>query len=130
LPEGFATETGERGQMLSMGQRQLLSFARVFVHEPQILLLDEATSNVDTITEHEIQEALSGLVREFTSIIVAHRLSTVKYVDSIIVLHRGHIKESGTHSQLLENKALYYKLYQLASGNGHIVADIEVAGTK
>lgn len=124
MPKGFETETGERGQMLSMGQRQLLSFARVFVHEPQILLLDEATSNVDTITEHEIQEALSGLVREFTSIIVAHRLSTVKYVDNIIVLHRGHIKESGTHSELLENKSLYYKLYQLASGNGHDTEDI------
>ena len=118
MPMGFATETGERGQMLSMGQRQLLSFARVFVHDPRILLLDEATSNVDTITEHEIQGALSGLVKEFTSIIVAHRLSTVKYADNIIVLHRGRIKEVGTHLELLNNKGLYYKLYQLASGNG------------
>ena len=99
-----------------MGQRQLLSFARALVHKPKILLLDEATANIDTRTEQEIQSALSQLVDEFTSIVVAHRLSTVRHVDSILVIHRGRVREEGSHEELMANKDIYYRLYQLASG--------------
>ena len=113
LPQGYRTEVGERGASLSTGQKQLLSFARALAHDPEILILDEATSNVDTETEILIQEALRRLLAGRTSLVVAHRLSTVRGVDRIVVLHRGEIREQGTHQDLLKERGLYYKLYLL-----------------
>ena len=113
LPQGFATDVGERGATLSTGQKQLLSFARALAHDPEILILDEATSNVDTETEILIQDALHRLLAERTSLVVAHRLSTVRDVDRIVVLHKGQIREMGTHQELLKLRGLYYKLYEL-----------------
>lgn len=96
-----------------MGQRQLLSFARALVMEPQILVLDEATSNIDTETEILIQNALEYLMQGRTSIIIAHRLSTIKHVDRILVFHKGHLKETGSHQELMQLQGLYHQLYQL-----------------
>jgi ATP-binding cassette subfamily B protein len=97
----------------STGERQLLSFARALARRPEILLLDEATANVDTDTEALIQDALHQLMEGKTSIVVAHRLSTIQDVDRIYVLHRGELRESGTHEELLEARGLYWRLYQL-----------------
>ncbi len=113
LPLGFDTQLGERGASLSTGQKQLLSFARALAHDPEVLILDEATSNVDTETEILIQEAVTRLMEGRTSLVVAHRLSTVRNVDRIIVLHKGQIREEGTHQELLRERGLYYKLYLL-----------------
>jgi len=113
LPGGFDHELTERGSNLSAGQRQLLSFARVMYKNPRILVLDEATSNVDSHTEHLIQQALEKLTVRRTSLIVAHRLSTIRRVDRIIVMHHGRIVETGTHKELLERKGIYFNLYQL-----------------
>lgn len=113
LPQRYDTEVKERGTTLSMGQKQLISFARALVLNPRILILDEATSNVDTETEFLIQDALKKLMKGRTSLIVAHRLSTIKYVDRIIVLHKGKIREIGTHQELLDQRGLYYQLYLL-----------------
>ncbi len=113
LPEGYETPVRERGQTLSTGQKQLLSFARALAHDPRVLILDEATSSVDTETEQLIQEALRTLLRDRTAIVIAHRLSTVQHVDEILVLHKGRIRERGRHSDLLAARGLYYKLYQL-----------------
>jgi len=113
LPDGINHKVNERGSTLSVGQKQLISFARALAYNPKILILDEATSSVDTETELLIQEAIRKLIEGRTSIIIAHRLSTIQSCDKIIVLHKGEIKEMGTHQQLLENQGLYYKLYQL-----------------
>jgi ATP-binding cassette subfamily B protein len=113
LPQKYETVVKERGIMLSMGQKQLISFARALVVNPRILILDEATSSVDTETELLIQNALKTLMKSRTSMIIAHRLSTIKHVDKIIVLHKGSIREIGTHQELLEKKGLYYQLYLL-----------------
>lgn len=113
LPYQYKTVLNERGSILSMGQRQLLSFARALVVKPQILILDEATSNIDTETEILIQDALDYMMQKRTSIIIAHRLSTIKHVDNILVFHKGHLKEFGTHNELMQSKGLYYQLYQL-----------------
>ncbi len=113
LPEQFETPLGERGASLSTGQKQLLSFARALANDPEILILDEATSNVDTETEILIQEALSKLMLGRTSLVVAHRLSTVRNVDRILVMHKGTIREEGTHQELLKQRGLYYRLYLL-----------------
>ena len=113
LEHGYDEVVRERGSNFSTGQKQLISFARALVYNPKILVLDEATSNIDTETEVLIQKALSRLMMERTSIIVAHRLSTIKNVDRIIVLHKGRIREEGTHQQLLKKRGIYYKLYQL-----------------
>jgi ATP-binding cassette subfamily B protein len=112
-PQKYDTEVKERGATLSMGQKQLISFARALVLNPRILILDEATSNVDTETEFLIQDALKTLMKGRTSLIVAHRLSTIKHVDRIIVLHKGKIREIGTHQELLDQRGLYYQLYLL-----------------
>lgn len=113
LDQGFHTEVLERGSLLSTGQRQLLAFARVLAFNPCIFILDEATSNIDTETELLIQQALKKLMKGRTSLIIAHRLSTIKDVDRIIALHKGMIREEGTHQQLLRKRGIYYRLYQL-----------------
>jgi ATP-binding cassette subfamily B protein len=113
LPKGFDEEVRERGSTLSTGQKQLISFARALAHEPKILILDEATSSVDTETEFKVRDALSRMVEGRTSLIIAHRLSTVQRADKIIVMHKGQVREMGTHQELLAQRGIYYKLYQL-----------------
>jgi ATP-binding cassette, subfamily B, multidrug efflux pump len=113
LPNGFNEEVRERGSTLSTGQKQLISFARALAHEPKILILDEATSSVDTETEFRVRDALSRMVEGRTSLIIAHRLSTVQRADKIIVMHKGQVREMGTHQELLANRGIYFKLYQL-----------------
>ena len=103
----------ERGSTLSAGQRQLLSFARTLAYDPAILVMDEATANIDTETEQLIQEALEKLMRGRTTIMVAHRLSTIQHADKIMVMHKGEIRESGTHQELLAINGIYKKLYEL-----------------
>jgi ATP-binding cassette, subfamily B, multidrug efflux pump len=113
LPLGLDHPVNERGTMLSVGQRQLLAFARALAHDPRILILDEATSSVDTETEIQIRKAIERLMEGRTSIIIAHRLSTIQRCDKIIVMHKGRVREVGTHQQLLAQRGIYYKLYQL-----------------
>ena len=113
LPNGLDEEVIEKGENFSVGQRQLLSFARTVLHKPQILILDEATANIDTETEVLIQESLAKIKNIGTMLIVAHRLSTIQHSDKIIVLHKGEVVESGSHQQLLKMKGRYYKLYKL-----------------
>jgi ATP-binding cassette subfamily B protein len=113
LPKGFDEEVRERGSTLSTGQKQLISFARALAHEPKILILDEATSSVDTETEFRVRDALSRMVEGRTSLIIAHRLSTVQRADKILVMHKGQVREMGTHQQLLAQRGIYFKLYQL-----------------
>jgi ATP-binding cassette subfamily B protein len=113
LPGGFKEEVRERGSTLSTGQKQLISFARALAHDPKILILDEATSSVDTETEFRVRDALSRMVEGRTSLIIAHRLSTIQRADKIIVMHKGQVREMGNHQQLLTQRGIYYKLYQL-----------------
>jgi ATP-binding cassette subfamily B protein len=114
LPGGYNYVVRERGSNLSVGQRQLLAFARAIAFNPEVLLiLDEATSSVDTATEVLIQQALARLLHGRTSIVIAHRLSTVRHVDRIIVLHKGRVVEDGSHEQLLARRGYYHRLYQL-----------------
>ncbi len=113
LPEGFKESVRERGSTLSTGQKQLISFARALAHDPKILILDEATSSVDTETEFRVREALTRMVEGRTSIVIAHRLSTVQRADKILVMHKGKLREMGTHQQLLSQRGIYWKLYQL-----------------
>jgi ATP-binding cassette subfamily B protein len=113
LPHGFEEEVRERGSTLSTGQKQLISFARALAHDPKILILDEATSSVDTETEFRVRDALTRMVEGRTSLIIAHRLSTIQRADKIIVMHKGKVREIGSHQQLLANRGIYYKLYQL-----------------
>ncbi len=113
LPHQYDERVTERGATFSAGQRQLLSFARTLAHDPTILILDEATANIDTETEQWIQDAVKTLMEGRTSIMVAHRLSTIQHCDRIIVMHHGKIRESGTHQELLEQNGIYKKLYQL-----------------
>ena len=113
LPEGFQHPIRERGSGLSTGQKQLISFARALAHNPRYLILDEATSSVDTETEFRVRDALSRMVEGRTSIIIAHRLSTIQRADRILVMHKGKLRESGTHQELLAERGIYWKLYQL-----------------
>ncbi len=113
LPKGLGEEVGERGATLSAGQKQLVSFARALAHDPKVLILDEATSSVDTDTEVVIRDALDRLMAGRTSIIIAHRLSTVQSADRIVVLHKGRVREIGSHQELLALRGIYYRLYQL-----------------
>ena len=113
LPQGFKEEVRERGSTLSTGQKQLISFARALAHDPKILILDEATSSVDTETEMRVRDALNRMVEGRTSVVIAHRLSTIQRADKIIVMHKGQVREVGTHQQLLAQHGIYYKLYQL-----------------
>ncbi len=112
MPDGFYTDVGERGCNLSLGQRQLVCFTRAMLADPRILILDEATSSVDTMTEARIQEALSLLLKDRTSFVVAHRLSTIRHADSVLVIHEGNIIERGTHNELLQAKGVYANLYR------------------
>ena len=113
LPQAYESPVAERGATLSVGQKQLLSFARALAFDPRVLILDEATSSVDTETEILIRDALHVLMSGRTTIAIAHRLSTIQDMDQILVLHRGSLRESGTHQQLLAERGIYYKLYQL-----------------
>jgi ATP-binding cassette subfamily B protein len=113
LPSGYAHRLGERGRSLSVGERQLLSFARALALDPRILVLDEATSSVDAEAEAQIQRAIAELMVGRTSLVVAHRLSTILHADEILVLHHGEIRERGTHRELLAGRGLYERLYQL-----------------
>ena len=113
LPNAYKEEVHERGSTLSTGQKQLISFARALAHSPKILILDEATSSVDTETEFKVRDALGKMVEGRTSIIIAHRLSTIQRADKIIVMHKATLREIGTHQQLLAQRGIYYKLYQL-----------------
>jgi ATP-binding cassette subfamily B protein len=113
LPDKYLTRVEERGTTLSTGQRQLLSFARAMAFDPKILILDEATSAVDVETEYYIQEAIKKLIKSMTSIIIAHRLSTIQNVDRIMVIHKGEIRESGNHKELMSQRGIYYKLYRM-----------------
>lgn len=113
LPRGYEEHVSERGATFSAGQRQLLSFARTLAYDPSILILDEATANIDTETEQWIQDALQTLMQGRTTIMVAHRLSTIQHADKIVVMHKGKIREEGTHQQLLDQNGIYKKLYDL-----------------
>ncbi|OGU54870.1 MAG: antibiotic ABC transporter ATP-binding protein [Ignavibacteria bacterium RBG_13_36_8] len=113
LPNQYDEEVKEKGATLSVGQKQLISFARALAYNPQILILDEATSSVDTETEKLIQEAIEKLLVGRTSIVIAHRLSTIQNADKIIVMHKGEVRESGKHHELLAKRGIYYRLYQL-----------------
>jgi len=113
LPGGFGHAIRERGSGLSTGQKQLISFARALAHNPRYLILDEATSSVDTETEFRVREALNRMVEGRTSIVIAHRLSTIQRADRILVMHKGRLRESGTHQELLAQRGIYWKLYQL-----------------
>jgi ATP-binding cassette subfamily B protein len=113
LPEGYGSAVAERGATLSTGQKQLLAFARALAFEPAVLVLDEATSNIDTATEALIQRALKVLMAGRTVLAIAHRLSTIQDMDRILVLHKGELRESGTHQELLAQRGLYHRLYQL-----------------
>jgi ATP-binding cassette subfamily B multidrug efflux pump len=118
LPRGYKAEVRERGAGLSVGQKQLISFARALAFDPALLILDEATSSIDTETEQLIQRAIERVMRDRTSIVVAHRLSTIQNANRIIVLHHGEVREQGTHQELLAQRGLYWKLYKLQYADG------------
>lgn len=124
LPNKYDEEVKEKGATLSVGQRQLISFARALAYNPQILILDEATSSIDTETEILIQEAIQKLLVGRTSIVIAHRLSTIQNADKILVMHKGELKEMGTHQELLAKKGIYYRLYQLQYKDQEIVKTV------
>jgi ATP-binding cassette subfamily B multidrug efflux pump len=126
LPNGFNEEVRERGSTLSTGQKQLISFARALAHNPKILILDEATSSVDTETEFRVRDALSRMVEGRTSVIIAHRLSTIQRADKIVVMHKGQVREMGSHQQLLAQHGIYYKLYQLQYKDQEVAAGSQV----
>jgi ATP-binding cassette subfamily B protein len=113
LPQGTGEEVRERGNTLSVGQKQLISFARALAHDPQVLVLDEATSSVDTETEFRVRDALGRMIKGRTSVLIAHRLSTIQRADRIVVMHKGQIREIGPHQQLLAARGIYWRLYQL-----------------
>jgi ATP-binding cassette, subfamily B, multidrug efflux pump len=113
LPQGVATDVNERGSTLSVGQRQLISFARALAHNPRFLILDEATSSVDTKTELQIREAVGRLLSGRTALVIAHRLSTIQHADRILVFHKGRLREQGAHQELLAQRGIYFRLYQL-----------------
>lgn len=122
LPQKYGEEVKERGATLSVGQKQLISFARALAYNPKILILDEATSSIDTETEMLIKQAIEKLLVGRTAIVIAHRLSTIQNADKIIVLHKGEIRETGNHQQLLAKKGIYYKLYQLQYKDQEVLA--------
>ena len=116
MPGGYQSDVGENGVNLSVGQRQLISFARAIMGNPRILILDEATANIDSYTEHLIQNALKRILQGRTSIVIAHRLSTVRNADQIVVLDHGRVVEFGAHDTLLERQGVYARLYAVNYG--------------
>jgi ATP-binding cassette subfamily B multidrug efflux pump len=129
LPKGLDEDVKERGSSMSAGQKQLVSFARALVHDPRILILDEATSNVDTHTELLIRQALERLLENRTSIVIAHRLSTIQRANRIVVMHKGRIRETGTHRELLEREGIYHRLYQLQYKEQEIAVPIPASSS-
>jgi ATP-binding cassette, subfamily B, multidrug efflux pump len=129
LPDGIATAVNERGSTLSVGQRQLINFARALAHNPRFLILDEATSSVDTKTELQIREALDRLLSGRTALVIAHRLSTIQHADRILVFHKGRLREQGAHQELLAQRGIYYRLYQLQYKEQelHLPADVSIS---
>jgi len=126
LSDGSATSVNERGSTLSVGQRQLINFARALAHNPRFLILDEATSSVDTKTELQIREALSRLLSGRTALVIAHRLSTIQHADRILVFHKGRLREQGAHQELLVQRGIYYRLYQLQYKEQELHLPLEV----
>ena len=122
LPSGYATEVGERGVQLSAGQRQRIAIARAILRNPRILLLDEATASLDNESEYLVQEALDRLMRDRTTIVVAHRLTTIENADQIVVLDGGRCVESGNHLDLLDRKGLYARLWTRSFEDEHVTA--------
>jgi len=127
LPEGYGHSIRERGSGLSTGQKQLISFARALAHNPRYLILDEATSSVDTETEFRVRQALGRMVEGRSSIVIAHRLSTIQRADRILVMHKGRLRESGTHQELLAQRGIYWKLYQLQYKDQDVTSDSPAA---
>jgi ATP-binding cassette subfamily B protein len=127
LPGGYGAPVAERGATLSVGQKQLLSFARALAFDPRVLILDEATSSVDTETEVLIRQALATLMTGRTTIAIAHRLSTIQDMDQILVLHKGVIREAGTHQELLALRGIYFKLFELQYAARETEASVEPA---
>jgi ATP-binding cassette subfamily B protein len=130
LPGGFDEPVRERGATLSVGQKQLLSFARALAHNPRILVLDEATSSVDPETEHLLREGMRRLIENRTSLVIAHRLSTIQNASKIVVMHKGRVREVGTHQELLDQRGIYFKLYQLQYKDQEVPAARLVAETE
>jgi ATP-binding cassette subfamily B protein len=128
LQDGVATSVNERGSTLSVGQRQLINFARALAHNPRFLILDEATSSVDTKTELLIREALGRLLSGRTALVIAHRLSTIQHADRILVFHKGRLREQGAHQELLVQRGIYYRLYQLQYKEQEVHLPIEANG--
>jgi ATP-binding cassette subfamily B protein len=128
-PLGVESVVTERGSTLSVGQRQLVSFARALAHDPKFLILDEATSSVDTKTELLIREALDRLLKGRTAVVIAHRLSTIQYANRILVFHKGRLREQGSHQELLSLRGIYYRLYQLQYKEQELTAALPVSGT-
>src|SRR3974390_589602 len=128
LPGGFGEAVKERGSTLSTGQKQLISFARALAHNPKVLILDEPTSSVDTETEFRVRDALTRMVKGRTSIMIAHRLSTIQRANKIVVLHQGKVREIGSHQQLLANRGIYWKLYQLQYKDQELPASMVAQG--
>ena len=127
LTEGVETNVTERGATFSVGQRQLISFARALAHNPRFLILDEATSSVDTKTELLIREALDRLLEGRTALVIAHRLSTIQHADRILVFHKGKLREQGSHQELLAERGIYYRLYQLQYKDQELRGTFETA---
>jgi ATP-binding cassette, subfamily B, multidrug efflux pump len=130
LPEAAATPVNERGSTLSVGQRQLINFARALAHNPRFLILDEATSSVDTKTELQIREALSRLLSGRTALVIAHRLSTIQHADRILVFHKGRLREQGAHQELLAQRGIYYRLYQLQYKDQELAVSADAEGQR
>jgi ATP-binding cassette subfamily B multidrug efflux pump len=128
LSNGSATSVNERGSTLSVGQRQLINFARALAHNPRFLILDEATSSVDTKTELQIREALSRLLSGRTALVIAHRLSTIQHADRILVFHKGRLREQGAHQELLAQRGIYFRLYQLQYKEQELHLPLEARG--
>ena len=129
-PQGVETQVTERGSTLSVGQRQLVSFARALAHDPKFLILDEATSSVDTKTELLIREALDRLLRGRTAVVIAHRLSTIQHANRILVFHKGRLREQGSHQELLGLRGIYYRLYQLQYKEQELAAPVAGGGSE
>jgi len=129
LPEGVASNVNERGSTLSVGQRQLINFARALAHNPRFLILDEATSSVDTKTELQIRDAVNRLLSGRTALVIAHRLSTIQHADRILVFHKGRLREQGDHQALLAQHGIYYRLYQLQYKEQELHIPMEASGT-